>query len=95
MFAMKPIIACLAIFSTVALAQAPQRPDGPPPPIDVAKALNIDAARAQKVDAILKSAREKQRALREDTDRQLAAVLSPEELARLREAMPRPPRPGR
>jgi hypothetical protein len=117
MFVTRPMIACLAIFSTVAFAQAQQRPDGPPPRIDVAKVLNIDAARAQKVEAILKASHDKRmalreqmgpgkdeasreamraqmRAIREDTDKQLAAVLSPEELKKLHDAMPRPPRRG-
>lgn len=119
---MKPIIACLAVISTVSWAQQPgggkpSRPDGPPR-VDVAKVLDLDEARAAKVNAILKASGEKRRALhesaggppkddaareamhrkmkalRDDTDRQLLAVLSPAELAKLREAMPRPPRPG-
>ena len=116
MYLLRPIIAFFAILSTVALAQMPPRPDGPPARIDVAKVLGIDAARAQQVEAILKSAHDKRmalreqmgagkdetsrdamharmRAIREDTDRQLSAVLSAEELKKLHDAMPRPARP--
>lgn len=85
------------------------------PRIDVVNLLNLDAARAGKVDAILQGAAAKMRvvhdelggrgdetsratfhaaieAIRVDTDQQLASVLSPEEIATLRSAMPAAPR---
>jgi len=112
----KSIIACFAFASTLALAQ--DRPPAPPDsrgPPDIAKILNIDVKRADKVQEILKAAheqrmamrkgveaggaqgdrkaaREKMRAQREETDRKLAAVLTPDELKKLQAAMP-PPSP--
>jgi hypothetical protein len=100
----------------VAFAQGTPRPDGPPPRIDVAKVLGIDAARTKKVEAILDASHEKRHALREqrdaakddasreavrakmeaireDTRKQLAAVLTPEEMKKLHDALPKPPRP--
>lgn len=71
-----------------------QRPDGPPPRPDLSS-LNLDAAKTAKVEAILASSREKMRAVREDTDKQLASVLSADELAKLKQLMPRPPGPPR
>ncbi len=119
----KIFTACLVVFSTLALAQdrPPPPPDGkgPPPgmegkgPPDVAKLLNIDANRAEKVQAILRASheqrmalrdktdggqqgdrsamREKMRALRDDTHKKLAAVLSADELKKLEASMPPPP----
>ncbi|MBI3716929.1 MAG: hypothetical protein HY255_13135 [Betaproteobacteria bacterium] len=113
----KSIIACLVFSSTLALAQdRPPPPDGRAPP-DIAKILNIDAKRADKVQEILraaheqrivmrkstesggaqgdrKAAREKMRTLREETDRKLAAVLTPDEMKKLQAAMPPPPPDG-
>ena len=85
------ILAALLLTSTTAFAQHAGGPprDGPP---DIAKMLNLDATRAAKVDEILKVQRDKMRALHEDTDKQLSTVLTPEEMAKLRQA--RPPRPG-
>ena len=78
--------------TTGALAQ---RPDGPPPRPDIAALLNLDAPRAAKVEAILAASREKMRAVREDTDKQLATVLTAEELAKLKASRPRPHGPPR
>jgi hypothetical protein len=78
--------------------------------------LNLDATRAQAVEAILETARLKHMALREqlgppnddstravvmagvkairdDTDQKLATVLTADEIATLRAAMPRPRHP--
>ncbi|QJR13030.1 hypothetical protein DSM104443_04124 [Usitatibacter rugosus] len=71
-----------------------QRPDGPPPRPDLSS-LNLDATRSAKVEAILTASREKMRAVREDTDKQLATVLNADELAKLKQLMPRPPGPPR
>ena len=69
-----------------------QRPDGPPPRPDLS-ALNLDATRSAKVEAILAASREKMRAVREDTDKQLATVLSADEMAKLKASRPHPPGP--
>ena len=80
------IIACLAGFSSVAVHA--QRADGrgPPPPPSVAQiqsATGIDAARAEKVSAILKTMHQQ----REDARAKLATILSREEMHKLHEAM--------
>ncbi len=91
MHTLRPVaIALMSLATCAALAQAPA---GPPPRPDVAKLLNIDAARAAKVEAILALQREQMKAVRDETDRQLGMVLSPAELAKLKESMPRPPGP--
>jgi hypothetical protein len=71
-----------------------QRPDGPPPRPDLSS-LNLDATRSATGEAILAASREKMRAAREDTDKQLATVLNADELAKLKQLMPRPPGPPR
>jgi len=109
--------AATALVSGVATAEAPP-PYREPPPIAAAVAqLNLDAARAQQVVAILENSRARARAarqqigvptddttratmraamdaIRSDTDQQLAAILSSDELVKLKEAMPGPPGPG-
>jgi periplasmic protein CpxP/Spy len=89
------LLALSSLAACTALAQAPAGPPpgAPPPRPDIAKILNIDAARAAKVEAILDKSREQMRAVREETDRQLATVLSAAEIAKLKESMPRPPGP--
>jgi len=64
MTTLKRLFASFAFASTVASAQVPQ-PPGAPPRIDVATLLNLDATRAQAVEAILEGARLKHVALRE------------------------------
>jgi Spy/CpxP family protein refolding chaperone len=101
----------IAMGSTLAMAQGHQ----PPPKIDIAAVLNVDAAKAAQVQAILDGGRSQMKALREqgkptddasrekmheameaihkDTDTKLAAILTPDQLAKLKAALPRPPRP--
>jgi hypothetical protein len=102
-----PALVPLVFAFTLPHAQA-QSPDHPPPPkIDFANALGIDAKKAQAVDKVLReqhekrraldierhAAREKKEALRRETDRKLAAILSADQLKKLHELMPRPPHP--
>lgn len=111
MFRYRSILALLALTSTVAAAQSPPTPRTLAPRVNIAALLDLDAQRAQQVDAIMqaaharmKAAREQigrptddstrglmhtaMQAIRQDTDRQLAAVLTAEELERLHAAMP-------
>lgn len=110
----RSMLAFLAFSSTVATAQSPQPPRGAPPRVDIVALLNLDATRAQQVDAIMQAAHARMktaheqigrptdeatrslmhtamRAIREDTDHQLATVLTPEELDKLHAAMPQRP----
>jgi hypothetical protein len=84
------IIACLAGFtSVVALAQPAEGRHGPPEPptsAQIQSLAGIDAARAEKVAAILKAMHKQQ----EETHDKLAAILSRDEMRKLHEAM----RPG-
>jgi hypothetical protein len=105
----------VALAPAAALAQS--TPHDGRPRVDVAALLGLDAARAAQVEAILRSGREKMRALhdqygrpaddaarsamraamtsiRADTDAQLATVLTADELAQLKDAMPKPPGRG-
>ncbi len=63
------MLAATALSSTLALAQdrPPPPPDGRGPP-DVAKLLNIDANRAEKVQAILRAAHEQRMALHKSAE---------------------------
>lgn len=103
----RPALAPLVFALALPLAQA-QSPDRPPPPkIDFAGALGLDAKTAQAVDKVLReqhekrraldierhAAREKMEALRRETDQKLAAILSADQLKKLHDLMPRPPRP--
>jgi hypothetical protein len=60
--------------------------------LSITAPLNLDAARAAQVDAILQAAQQKRvammDALRVETDAQLATVLTADELAKLQQAMP-------
>ena len=85
----------LLFAGAIATSVLAQRPDGPPPKHDIAALLNLDATRAAKVEAILAASREKMRAVREDTDKQLATVLNADELAKLKASRPRPHGPPR
>ncbi len=101
----RPALLSLAIALALPLAQA-QSHDHPPPKIDFA-ALGIDAKTAAAVEKVLReqhekrrmldtereATREKMEALRRETDQKLAALLSPEQLKKLQELRPRPPRP--
>ena len=84
------IIACLAGFSSViVLAQPAEGRHGPPEPptsAQIQSLAGIDAARAEKVAAILKAMHKQQ----EETHDKLAAILSRDEMRKLHEAM----RPG-
>jgi hypothetical protein len=100
MYKRRSIPAVLALAATFAGAEVPYTEA--PPRLDVTTLLNIDATRAQKVQTILQDAHYRRMALqaqmqlmREETDKQLATVLSPEELAKLKEAFPRPRAPMR
>ena len=95
----RPLLLALLVTSTAALAQHP--PPGPPPRVDIAKVLNLDATRAEQVKAIMQATHQKMEvvraqmeAIRRDTDTQLAAVLTPDELEKLHAAMPKPPHRG-
>jgi Spy/CpxP family protein refolding chaperone len=84
-----PLLAsCVAAFAIGAFAQMP--PDGHRPPPDIAKLLNLDAARAQQVQSIMQSTRQQaeaihaqMKALHEGTQAQLAKILTPDELKKL------------
>ena len=80
------IIACLAGFSSVVIHAQPAEGHGPPPPPSAAQIqalVGIDAARAEKVAAILKSTHQQH----EEARAKLAAVLSREEMRKLHETM--------
>lgn len=82
----RAIIACLAGFSSVVVHAQPAEGRGPPPAPSAAQIqslVGIDAARAEKVAAILKSMHQQ----REEARAKLAAVLSREEMRKLHEAM--------
>jgi hypothetical protein len=90
-------LAATAFAASFAQAETPTV-HASPAPLNIAAVLNIDSARAQVVQAILESAHQRRMAamekIRADTDQQLASVLNADELARLKEALPPPPRPG-
>lgn len=91
------VSAALAFVASFAQAEVPSV-HASPVPLNIAVVLNIDTARAQVVQSILDSAHQRRveamEAIRADTDRQLASVLTAEGLARLKEALPPPPRQG-
>ena len=99
---MKPsrtLLLSLLLSSSTAFAQMP--PGAPPPRVDIAAVLNLDATRAEQVKAIMQATHQKMEvvraqmeAIRRDTDTQLAAVLTADELEKLRAAMPKPPHRG-
>ena len=96
---LRPAMAGLAFAAAASFAQA-EVPSlhASPAPLNIAAILNIDTARAQVVQSILENAHQSRIAamesIRADTDKQLSGVLTPEELARLKQALPPPPRPG-
>lgn len=95
MFMLRILAALVLAGATTVFAQAP---DGPPPggrggPPDIATILNLDATRAAKVRAIQEASHQKMRALREETDKQLATVLTADEIAKLKASRPGPPPP--
>jgi hypothetical protein len=81
------IIAGLAAFATtVALAQPQEGRRGPPPPPtaqQIQTATGVDAGKAQQVAAVLEAAAKQ----REETRAKLEALLTPEQMRKLREAM--------
>lgn len=93
---LRTVFAVATLASALAVAQQPQ---GHPPHIDIAALLDVDAARAQQVQAILDDGREKMReameTIRQDTDRKLSAILTPDQVAKLKASMPRHRGPGR
>jgi hypothetical protein len=93
---LRPALAAFAIAASFAQAEVPSL-HASPAPLNIAAVLNIDSARAQVVQSILESAHQRRiaamEAIRTETDQQLAGVLTAEELAKLKEALP-PPRPG-
>ncbi len=119
-YAKSALIASTLIATGAAIAQdrSPMGPGMGPgmhrPPVDIAKLLNLDAARTEKVNAILANEhaarkalweankgapadeaaklamRDKMKALRDDTRAKLTAVLTPEELQKLRDSLPHP-----
>jgi hypothetical protein len=107
---LRTTFAVAALASTLAMAQHPPR-------VDIAALLNIDAGKAQQVQAILDDGRKQMHALREqngrptddasrakmhqamevihqDTDKKLSAILTPDQVAKLKASMPHPG-PGR
>ncbi len=90
----RPLIAAtLLVLTAGAFAQMPPSGGHRGPP-DIAKQLNLDPARAAQVDAIMKATREKaevlhaqMKALHDSTRSQLAAVLTPDEMKKLRGPM--------
>lgn len=67
-------------------------PGGEPPRMDVTKTLGVDAKTAKTVEQILREDREKHDAVRNETNQKLAKVLSREQIEKLHQMMPRPPR---
>ncbi len=89
-------LVALTIAAAGAWAEVPSVHASPAPP-NIAAVLNIDTARAEVVQSILESAHQRRMAaldaIRTETDNQLAAVLTADELAKLKQALP-PPGPG-
>ena len=56
---------------------------------DIAKQLNLDPARAEKVQQIFADGRARMKAVHEQTMTELAQVLTPAELDQLKQSMPR------
>ena len=99
---MRPQFLAAASVAAVALATVLARAEIPSvhashTPINIAVLLDLDAARAEVVQTILENSHQRRmaalEAMRADTDSQLAAVLTADELARLKAALP-PPWPG-
>ena len=103
-----PLLAfVVAIATSSSVFANPQKQDGPPPRIDFASALQIDAKTAQAVEQILREQHEKRVAmgidhetvkakldtLRQETDQKLSRILTVEQRAKLHQLLPKPPRP--
>jgi Spy/CpxP family protein refolding chaperone len=69
-----------------------QRPRMPMKP-DYAKALDISPEKAAQVEAVMDRERQQMQKLHEGTRAELAKILTPEQLARLDDYLPRGPRP--
>ena len=96
---MRPTLILAGFFLAAAAAGAQpgggrDTPPPGPPRIDVVKELGVSSDTATRVEAILEAGRERMRAAREQTRQELAQVLTPDQLARLDAAMPRPPGGG-
>ncbi|HEX7647156.1 MAG TPA: hypothetical protein VF450_07090 [Noviherbaspirillum sp.] len=72
--------------------QPPGGPGGEPPRMEFAKSLGLDAKTAKAVEQIMREDREKHMAVRRETDQKLTKVLSREQLDKLHQMMPHPPR---
>lgn len=86
---------CLAYSQGYSQGQPPGGPGGQggePPRMDVAKSLGVDTKTAKAVEQILREDREKHDAVRNETHQKLSKVLSREQIEKLHQMMPRPPR---
>ena len=97
MTVIRTAITALAFASALAQAEVPSL-HASPAPLNIAAVVGIDTARAEVVQSILESGHQRRvaamEAIRAETETQLAAVLNAEELAKLKQALPPPPRPG-
>lgn len=88
---LRTTLAVAALASTLAMAQHPPR-------VDIAALLGIDAGKAQQVQAILDDGRRQMHqameVIHQDTDKKLSAILTPDQVAKLKASMPHPG-PGR
>jgi hypothetical protein len=91
------IFAALGFAASFAQGEVPSV-HASPAPFNIAGVLNIDTARAQVVQSILESAHQRRLdamdSIRADTEKQLASVLTADELAKLKVELPPPPRAG-
>lgn len=91
---LRSALAALAFAASFAKAEVPSV-HASPAPLNIAAVLNIDTARAQVVQSILESAHQRRvaamEAIRAETESQLASVLTADELAKLKQALPPPP----
>ena len=94
---LRSALAALAFAASFAQAEVPSV-HASSAPLNIAAVLNIDTARAQVVQSILENAHQRRiaamEAIRAETDQQLTGVLTAEELAKLKEALPPPQGPG-
>lgn len=94
-----PAMLAAVLATSLVTSLAAHAQSAPPPRVDPATLLNLDDARAQQVHAILKSSHDKRMAamqsIQAETDAQLSTVLSADEMAKLKAAMPRPARGAR
>ena len=90
---LRKALGALAFTASFAQAEVPSV-HASPAPLNIAAVLNIDTARAEVVQTILESAHQKRiaamEAIRAETDQQLAGVLTADELAKLKQALPPP-----